>query len=165
MPLLSPLSHRASDGTTPPPSDPMHRPRVMWSDQQQAPGSMVALFKSPSRQTGLFNYYYTSDWFIHSVFLTWIWLVYLHTECTNIKDTFRILSCTPFCPQNSLNSSGQGLGSWTILDKQGKLLSMKNPAALQFLTQISVPVVKTVATLRVLLAAIDLDKSMWNAEG
>ena len=27
----------------------------------------------------------------------------------NIRNTFLILSCTPFCPQNSLNSSGHGL--------------------------------------------------------
>ena len=27
----------------------------------------------------------------------------------NIKNTFLILSCTPFCPQNSLNLSGHGL--------------------------------------------------------
>jgi hypothetical protein len=30
-------------------------------------------------------------------------------------------------------------GWWTILDKHGKLLSMKNPAALQFLTQTGAP--------------------------
>jgi hypothetical protein len=81
-------------------------------------------------------------------------------------NTFLIMSCTPtpFCPQNSLNSLGQGVnkvwkgfhrdagpcwlhcfpqlcqvgwmsfGWWTMLDKHGKLLSVKNPAALQFLT-------------------------------
>ena len=27
----------------------------------------------------------------------------------NIKNTFLILSCTPFCPQNSINSLGHGL--------------------------------------------------------
>jgi hypothetical protein len=31
-------------------------------------------------------------------------------------------------------------GWWTILDTHGKLLSMKNPAVLQFLTQTSMPV-------------------------
>ena len=81
----------------------------------------------------------------------------------NIRNTFLIFSCTPFCPQNSLNSSWHGLyevskafhrdagqcwlqcfpqlcqvvwmsfGWWTILDTHKKLLSMKNPAALQFL--------------------------------
>jgi hypothetical protein len=30
-------------------------------------------------------------------------------------------------------------GWWTILDTHGKLLNVKNPAALQFLTQIGVP--------------------------
>ena len=75
----------------------------------------------------------------------------------------------PFCPQNSLNSLGHGLYKvskafhrdagpcwlqcfqqlcqvgwmsfrwWTILDTHGKLLSVKNPEALQFLTQTGAP--------------------------
>ena len=86
----------------------------------------------------------------------------------NIRNTFIILSC-PFCTQNRLNSSGHGVykvskvfhrdagpcwlqcfpqlfqvdwmsfGGWTILDTHGKRLSVKNPAALQFLTQTSAP--------------------------
>ena len=83
----------------------------------------------------------------------------------SIRNTFLILSCTPFCPQNSLNSlvgawTLQGVesvpqgrwpmlrkcfpklcqvgwmsfGFWTALDTHGKLLSLENPAALQFLT-------------------------------
>ena len=82
----------------------------------------------------------------------------------NIRTTFLILGCVSCCPQNSFNSSGHGLykvlnafyrdaspcwlqcfpqlcqvgwmscGWWTILDTYGKLLSVKNPAALQFLT-------------------------------
>ena len=85
------------------------------------------------------------------------------------KTTFLILSCAPFCPQNSLNSSGHGpykvskvfhkdagscwlqcfpqlcqagwipFGWWTILDTHGRLLSVKNPAELQFLTQTGAP--------------------------
>jgi hypothetical protein len=78
------------------------------------------------------------------------------------------LSLFPLCPQNSLNSLGYGLykvskaahrvadpcwlqcvpqcqvgwmsfGWWTILDTHGKLLIVKNPAALQFLTQTGAP--------------------------
>ena len=81
----------------------------------------------------------------------------------NIRNTFLILSCTPLYPQNSLNSSGHGLkvskafhrnagpcclhcfpqvcqvgwmsiGWWTMLDTHRKLLSLKNPPLLQFLT-------------------------------
>ena len=82
----------------------------------------------------------------------------------NISNTFLIVSFTPFCTQNSLNSLGHGLhkvlkafhrdaspcwlqwfsqlcqvgwmsfGWWTILDTHGKLLRVKNPAELQFLT-------------------------------
>ena len=95
--------------------------------------------------------------------------IYLYVCVQNIRNTFLILSCTPFCPQNSLNSSGHGLCKvskafqrdagpcwlhwfpqlcqvawmsfrwWTVLDTHRKLLSMKNPAALQFLTQTSAP--------------------------
>jgi hypothetical protein len=82
----------------------------------------------------------------------------------NIRNTFLILSCTPFIPQNSLNLSGHGLykvskafhrhagpcwlqcfpqlcqvvwmsfGWWTILDTHRKMVSVKNPAVLQFWT-------------------------------
>jgi hypothetical protein len=78
--------------------------------------------------------------------------------------TFLILRCTSLCPQNSLNLSGPGLykvskafhidagsrwlqcfpqlcvvgsmsfGWWNIIDTHRKLLSVKNPVALQFLT-------------------------------
>ena len=86
-------------------------------------------------------------------------IIYIIISVQNIRNTF-LLSFTPFCPQNSLYSSGHGLynvsnafhrdavpcwlqyfpqvwmsfGWWTILDTHGKLLSVKNPAALQFLT-------------------------------
>ena len=80
---------------------------------------------------------------------------YIHWVYNNIRHTFLILSCAPFSPQNSLNSSGHGLynvskvfnrdadpcwlqclpqlcqvgsmsfGWWTILDTHGKLLSFK----------------------------------------
>ena len=92
----------------------------------------------------------------------------MYTECTNIRNTVLILSCTPFCPQNNiLNYSGHGLYKvlkgtesiplgcwpmlnpmlpqlcqvgwmsfvwWTILDTDRKMLSVINPATLQFLT-------------------------------
>ena len=81
-----------------------------------------------------------------------------------IRNIFLILSFTPVCPQNSLGSLVHGLYKvlkmfhrdagpcwllcfpllvqvgwmafrwWTIPDRQGKLLSMKNPSVLQFLT-------------------------------
>ena len=39
---------------------------------------------------------------------------FIYTVCTlsvqNIRNTFLILSCTSFCPQNSLNSLGHGKG-------------------------------------------------------
>ena len=86
----------------------------------------------------------------------------------NIRNIL-ILSCTTLCPQSSLNSLGHGLykvsnafhrdagpcwlqcfpqlcqvgwisfGCCTILDTHRKLLSVKNPAALQFLTETGVP--------------------------
>ena len=90
--------------------------------------------------------------------------MYVCKSVQNIRNTFLILSSCPFCTQNSLNSSGHGLCKvssvfhrdagpcrlqcfpqlcqvgwmsfvwWTILDTYGKLLSVKNPAALQCLT-------------------------------
>ena len=87
----------------------------------------------------------------------------------NIRNIFLIITCIPFCPQNSLSLSGHGLykvlkvlhrdvgpcwlqcftqlcqvgwmsfGWWTILDTHGKLLSVKNPAVLQPLTQTGAP--------------------------
>ncbi|KAK6296906.1 hypothetical protein J4Q44_G00330480 [Coregonus suidteri] len=87
----------------------------------------------------------------------------------NIRNTFLILSFSRFCPQNCFNSSRHGLykvskefhrdagpcrlqclpqlcqigwmsfGWWTILDTLGKLLSVKNPAVLQFLTYSNLP--------------------------
>ena len=79
----------------------------------------------------------------------------------NIRNTFLIMSCTPFGPQNSLNWSGHGLFKvskafhrdsrpcwlqcfpqlsswlyvfWVVLDTHRKLLSLRNPVMLQFLT-------------------------------
>ena len=81
----------------------------------------------------------------------------------NIRNTLLILSCTPFCPQNSLNSSGHGLYKgptalhrdadpcwlqcfpqfchigwmsfvwWTILDTHGKLLCVEKPSSVTVL--------------------------------
>ena len=92
----------------------------------------------------------------HPTYHSHLWL-----SVENISNTFLILSCTPFWPQNSLGawilqgdkSVPQGcwpmlipmfptvvsswlyvLGWWTILDTHRKLLSVKNTAASQFLT-------------------------------
>ena len=81
-----------------------------------------------------------------------------YTVYKTLRTSFLILSCTPFRPQNSLNSSGHGLykvskafhrdagscwcqcfpqlcqvgwmsfGGWTTLDTRKESLSMKNPA-------------------------------------
>ena len=81
-----------------------------------------------------------------------------------IRNTLLILSCTPFCPQNSYNSLGHGLqgvkrvpqGCWPMLTPMlptvvklagcplggGPFLmhtNVKNPAALEFLTQTGAP--------------------------
>ena len=99
---------------------------------------------------------------VHTRFL-WLHKI-LILSVQNIRNTFLILSCTPFYPENSLNSSGHGLymvskafhrdagacwlqrfpqlcqigwmsvGWWTILDQHWLLLSVKNPAALRFFT-------------------------------
>ena len=97
----------------------------------------------------------------HIIFRLFCWqhvACLLTLSVQNIRNTFVILSCIPhFCPQNSLNSSGCQkrstgmlahvdsnashscaklagcpLGGGPILDKNSKLLSMKNPAVLQF---------------------------------
>jgi hypothetical protein len=94
-------------------------------------------------------------------------LMVLYWMYKTLATPFQILSCTPFCPQNSLNSSEHGpykvskafygdagscwlpcfpqlcqvgwinFGWWIILDTHGKLLSMKTPPPLQFLTHLN----------------------------